>query len=265
MIHNYKICEKIGSGSFGTVFKGSHIRTLAPVAIKVEKKCIKMLKNEAKIYQYLGTLDGFTELKWFGSNEKCNYMVTELLGHSLTDVISHYKVISLKNALMLGVQIISRIELLHEHLLIHRDLKPDNLLFGLEETSKLYLIDFGFCKRYTTNEGNNHIPEKQLTSIVGSPNFISLNIHRGIEPSRRDDIESCVYILLYMMFGELEWFNLSLDEVYSNKSKLTSEVDVPVFIKAMLEYIYTLQFSDKPDYAFLISLIRNEFERCSKS
>jgi serine/threonine protein kinase len=262
MIHTYNIGDKIGEGSFGIVFKGKHMRTLEPVAIKMEYKrpgIVQTLKNEAKIYQYLGKSDGFPLLKWFGTTKEYNYLVTDLLGKSLTDVVTYYKALPLKNVLILGIQIFQRIELLHEHSLLHRDIKPDNFLFSLDKTNKLHLIDFGFCKRYTFN--GRHILEKKLTNIVGSVNFVSLNIHNYIEPSRRDDVASCIYILLYMYLGDLEWFHLPLDTVFTLKSELTKLDEVPTFIKQMLEYSYTLKFEDKPDYRFLISLLTSEFER----
>ena len=141
----YKLINKISDGSFGEVFKGENIRSGEMVAIKIEKKIdeIKTLKNEAKIYQYLGKKEGFAQLKWFGTNDKINYLAVDLLGYSLTKMIEHYKAFSLKTVLLLGIQIIQRIHILHEHSLLHRDIKPDNFLFGLgPNTNKLYLIDF---------------------------------------------------------------------------------------------------------------------------
>ena len=135
----------------------------------------------------------------FGTTDKVNYLVIDLLGKSISNTILYFNKLSLKTTLLIGIQIINRIKVLHENQLLHRDIKPSNFLFGLEkDTTKLYLVDFGFSKRYIYN--GNHIQEKKITKILGSPNFVSLNIHNHIEPSRRDDLESCIYIMLSMLF-----------------------------------------------------------------
>jgi serine/threonine protein kinase len=127
-------------------------------------------------------------------------------------------------------------------------------LFGLrDETNKLYLIDFGFCKRYEYN--GRHIQQKSISSIVGSLNFVSLNIHNGLEPSRRDDIESCIYIILYMYTGYLEWikFDISREKMIKLKRELTNNPDIPFFISHLLQYIRLLDFDEMPDYKYIIS------------
>jgi len=261
LANKYQLIQKINEGSFGTIYKAENIRTKELVAIKTELKIneYKSLKNEAKVYQYLGRLDGFPELKWFGTNDNTNYLVINLLGKSIVDVIKYYKALSLKTVLILGIQIIQRIKVLHDKLLLHRDVKPSNFIFGLgSETNKLYLVDFGFSKRYDYN--GKHIEEKNTRNIIGSLNFVSLNVHNLIEPSRRDDIESCIYVMLTMLFGRLEWFNKTdNDEVYNLKVQILSIPEVPSFIKIILFYIRSLKFNERPDYDFIISLIVKEF------
>jgi len=262
MIANkYILLEKINEGSFGSVFKAENNRTKEIVAIKFENKSehIKSLKNEAKIYQYLGRLDGFPQIKTFGTTDNVNYLVIDLLGKSLIDKINYYKAFCLKTVLILGIQIFKRIQSLHEKCLLHRDIKPSNFVFGNgNETNKLFLVDFGFSKRYDYN--GKHIEEKNIRNIIGSPNFVSLNVHYNIEPSRRDDIESCIYIILTMLFGKLEWFNkTNMSEIINLKKQLLSIEDVPSFIKIMLYYVRSMKFDEKPDYDYLINLMIKEF------
>lgn len=116
MIANkYKILNKISEGSFGLVYKGQNIRTREMVAIKIEKKsgdCM-VLKAEAKIYQYLGKLDGFPQLKWFGTDLKYNYLVIDLFNCSLHSLVKIKGQIEIKDCLHFGIQMIERIETLH--------------------------------------------------------------------------------------------------------------------------------------------------------
>jgi len=263
MISNkYNLIEKISEGSFGSVFKAENIRTKENVAIKFEIKMdnIKSLKNEAKIYQYLGKINGFPQLKMFGTTDKVNYLVIDLLGNSLSNTILGFNKLSLKTTLLIGIQMINRIKVLHENQLLHRDIKPSNFLFGLEkDTNKLYLVDFGFSKRYTYN--GTHIQEKKLTKIVGSLNFVSLNIHNYIEPSRRDDLESCIYIMLTMLLGKLVWFDKSnLNDIYKLKEQIILLEEVPNFIKILLNYVRKIKFDETPDYNYIISIIIETFK-----
>jgi serine/threonine protein kinase len=253
--HKYKLIEKINEGSFGTIFKAENIRTKEMVAIKFENKSeqMKSLKNEARIYQYLGKLNGFPQLKTFGTTGDVNYLVMDLLGYSLVDVIKKRE-LSLDMVLVLGIQIIQRIQSLHNNCLLHRDIKPSNFVFGNEDnTNKLFLIDLGFAKRYDYN--GIHIEEKNIKHIVGSLNFVSINVHRHIEPSRRDDIESCIYIILTMLLGDLEWFKeTDINKMALLKRNIIND-NIPTFIKKMLTYIRSIDFDATPDYDYIINLM----------
>ena len=183
----------------------------------------------------------------------------DLFGKSLIDRINYYKAFCLKTILILGIQIFKRIQTLHEKCLLHRDIKPANFVFGNGNyTNKLFLVDFGFSKRYDYN--GKHIEEKNIKNIIGSLNFVSLNIHNNIEPSRRDDIESCIYIILTMLFGRLNWFNkTNMNEIIQLKKQILSIEEVPSFIKIMLYYVRSMKFDEKPHYDNLINLIVKEF------
>lgn len=261
LVNKYKLLEKINEGSFGSVYKAENIMTKELVAIKLETKSedIRSLKNEAKIYQYLGNLDGIPRIKIFGTTNNMNYLVIDLLGDSLDNVIKYYKALSLKTVLLLGIQIIKRIQSLHDKYLLHRDIKPTNFIFGCgNETNKLFLVDFGLTKRYDYD--GKHIEETKIRNIIGSPNFVSLNVHNHIEPSRRDDLESCIYIILTMLFGKLEWFNKTdMDTIIDLKKHILCIDEVPSFIKIMLHYVREMKFDEKPDYDYLINLLVKEF------
>ena len=214
------------------------------------------LKNEARVYNYLGKQNGFPQLKWFGTTDKYNYLVITLLGNSLTHCVKKYTNLSLKTTIKMGIQIIELIRCLHDKLMVHRDIKADNFLFGLDKcTNKLHLIDLGFCKRYDYN--GKHIAETRINTLVGTANFVSLNVHKGIEPSRRDDIESCIYVMLYMFTGKLEWFDFKTNrQIYELKRDIIS---MPPFIKQLLTYVRELKFDERPNYDYIIDILDLEY------
>ena len=112
LINNkYMIIEKIGSGSFGLIYKGENVRTKEKVAIKVEsiKNNTKLLKNESIVYQYLGGKQGIPIVKWFGKDECNYYMVINLLGLSLEQLKTERSKFSLKLTLQIGIQILTQI------------------------------------------------------------------------------------------------------------------------------------------------------------
>ena len=257
LANKYKLIEKLSQGSFGKVFKAENIRTGEIVAIKTEVKSKeqKSLKMEAKIYHYLANANGFPRLKWFGTTDNVNYLVTNLLECSITNLVKKSGPLSLKTVLLFGRQMIERLETLHNHYLIHRDIKPDNFMINItDRTNKIFLIDFGFCKRY--NHDGKHIDFKTNNSLIGTANFVSINVHKGSEPSRRDDLESSLYVMIYMLFGKDFGTNTNnLKQLILNKELLTN---VPQFLKVAINYVRTLKFEEDPDYKYIMQLFLDE-------
>jgi len=136
-----------------------------------------------------------------------NMMVMEQLGPSLEDLFKKCgRQFDLKTTLLVGIQMLVRIQACHEEKIIHRDIKPDNFLIGADEQSKdkVYVIDFGLAKFYRDSK-DEHIAYKEGKSLTGTARYASLNTHLGIEQSRRDDLESIGHVLLYFLKGSLPW------------------------------------------------------------
>ena len=206
MNRKYKLIEPIGSGSFGSVYKGQNNRTGEYVAIKIESLSaeIKLLRHESVVYQYLKDIPGIPSVRWFGKDCDNYYMVINLLGDSLETVKRRVGVFSLEMTISIGIQALTILKSLHEKQLIHRDIKPSNFVFGVGANNKqLYIVDFGFCKSFTRE--NAHIEQTRTNSLIGSLNFASVNAHDCLSLSRRDDLESLGYLLLYLNLGRLPW------------------------------------------------------------
>ena len=252
--NKYLIINEIGKGNFGKIYKAKNIRTGELVAIKTESILseTKLLKNETRIYHYLSSVEGIPRVKWFGVDEINNYMVIDLLGGSLEDLTHKYCKLSLNEVCQFGEQMIDRIMCIHKKGLIHRDIKPDNFLLG--NNDKLFLIDFGLCKRYRDNDGI-HIEEKSISKIIGTPLFVSINVHNLLQPSRRDDLESIGYIMMYMFFGKLPWSENN-DKIKETKMETIMSVNNPNVFIDYFNNVTKLRFEEEPNYKYLLDLMQ---------
>jgi len=272
----YRLGRKIGSGSFGDIYLGTNINTGEEVAIKLEsvKSRHPQLAYEYKVYRILAGGVGIPNVRWFGREGDFNVMVMDILGPSLEDLFNFCsRKFTLKTVLMLADQMLARIEYVHTKNFIHRDLKPDNFLIGLgrRKLNQIYIIDFGLAKRYRDPRTHRHIPYVEGKSLTGTARYASINTHLGIEQSRRDDLESLGYVLMYFNRGQLPWQGLRANnkkEKYNRiaEKKMSTPVEIlckhfPSEFATYLNYCRALRFDDKPDYAYLRRLFRDLFFR----
>ena len=260
MLNNYKILREISSGTFSKVYECLNINTQRSFAIKADEG--NLIKYEANIYNKLREIENIPKIYDFFCIKNTYYLVLDLMSLTLVDYKNrNYQSANYDNKLKTIItQLITTIEKIHNKSIIHRDLKPNNICF--DNNQKLYIIDFGLAKHYIIN--NCHIENNKLTNIIGSSNFCSLNILNLLQPSRRDDIESVIYILLYLIFDEktyLVFNNLSLDKkkdiaTIEKLSEINKNILSSNLIK-ILKYTRRLRFDQKPNYAYILQILTN--------
>ncbi|EGR32064.1 protein kinase domain protein [Ichthyophthirius multifiliis] len=207
----WQIQKKISSGSFGVVYTGQNILTKEQVAIKLEKDDpddVRTLDKEIKILKKLEGLPNVPRLLWDGEEHTYHLIVLNLLGKDLSYYRKQLKKFSLKTILLLIDQLITVIEQIHNRSILHRDLKPENILMGRDENlNNVYIIDFGISKIYQNYEGK-HIKFKEEKPFIGTTRYASIAAHKGYELGRKDDLESLLYVLIFLYKGILPWQNI---------------------------------------------------------
>ena len=161
---------------------------------------------------------------------------------------------------------------MHEERIIHRDIKPDNFLIGATDATKdkVFIIDFGLAKCYKNSEGE-HIPYKDGKNLTGTARYASIATHKGIEQSRRDDLETIGHVLIYFLKGTLPWQGLpgrSKNEKYAAIKKKKIETPLtelcknkPKEFQEFMLYCRSLKFEEEPNYKHCIGLFENCMSR----
>lgn len=259
--NKYKIINELGDGAFGKVFLGENILTKNNVAIKIEKeKESRILKYEARIYNLLSNLKYSPKIRLFGTEENYTYLVLDLYDCS----IDKREINDKKLLINIFQDCLKIIKELHDNGFIHRDIKPDNILFENKNTNSIKLIDYGLTKKFL-DKNNSHVEFREGRNIIGTIKYCSINLHNGIEPSRRDDIESLIYTFIKIFTKNLPWDNFDIDDkelykknvLYEKKNIITYLIDNNIDLEfgCMINYIRNISYISEINYNYLNYLL----------
>ena len=271
--NKYHCIEKIGEGSFGCIYKAEYNGEYYALKFEKIEKSQNLLENEAIMMNYLKG-SNIPYVKFYGSTTNYNILVMQLLGKNLETLFEEKKPFSLKTVSMLGYQIVSILENIHNRHILHRDIKPDNFVMGINSSSQyVYLLDFGLAKKYRSSRTLKQIPLINRNKVVGTTRYLSINALKGFEHSRRDDLEAAGYVLIYLIKGHLPWQGItSKDKVDRYRKLLKRKIEItpkelceglPEEFEKYVSYTRGLDYYEEPDYDMLKGLFNSMMNKAN--
>ena len=269
--NKYRCIKKLGQGSFGSIYKAEYNGDYFALKFENIEKGQNLLENEAIIMNYLKG-PNIPYIKLYGSTSEYNILVMQLLGKSLENIFEEKKKFSLKTVCMIGYQFVSVLEYIHNKHILHRDIKPDNFVMGLNSLSQfVYLLDFGLAKKYRSSTTLKQIPLVNRKKLTGTARYASINALKGYEHSRRDDLEAAGYVLIYFIKGKLPWQGLvskTKEERYRKILRKKIEVspkvlcnDLPEEFGKYVAYTRNMEYLEQPDYEMLRGLFNSVLKK----
>lgn len=269
--NEFKILSFINKGSFGSVYKAEKNDNKI-VAMKTESDNNKLLYKEYIKYKDIQHIKGIPNIYWYGNEYNKNILVMSCLGNNLGTLFKYCeKQFSLKTLCMISYQIVNILEQVHDIGYIHKDIKPDNILIGYKSNrNRIYLVDFGLSNEFIVN--HEHIPYTNNRHFAGTYRYSSIRNHVGSEQSRRDDLESYGYTIIYFFKGCLPWENIKCKEkekrikIFNIKKKISCEelcTNTNSIIYDYIKYTRLLRFKEKPDYEKIRNLFLSYFSENS--
>jgi serine/threonine protein kinase len=277
----YKLDRKLGKGGFGQVYVGRRVTggsgitgpDAVELALKFEhrngKGCSYGPPYEWQVYSTLNGCYGVPLVHHKGRQGDYYILVMDMLGPSLWDVWNTSNhMLSEEMVACIAVESISILEQLHIRGFVHGDVKPENLLLGQPGTpheKKLYLVDLGLASKWRDASSGRHVEYDQKPDIFrGTVRYASVHAHLGRTGSRRDDLESLAYTLIFLLKGKLPWQGFVGDNkgFLVCKKKMATSAEMLCFLcpppfQHFLEMVTDMKFDEEPNYAKLISLFDN--------
>jgi serine/threonine protein kinase/Tfp pilus assembly protein PilF len=211
----YLIVEEIGRGGMGVVYKAEDRILGTSVALKIihplyasSPFMVDRFKEETLLARSI-THENVIRIHDIGEKDDINYISMDYIkGQNLRDLIRTSRTLTVETATRISVQICRALQAAHDKGVIHRDLKPQNIM--VDSTGKAITMDFGLAKSMQSRD------TKSSRKIIGTPAYMSPEQARGEETNEKSDIYS-LGIIMYEMFTGKRPFKADSKEGYIRK------------------------------------------------
>jgi len=285
---------KVGQGSFGKVFVAWDREENRKVALKIDQPKggkRSVFDREIDIMRVVTECKSVPSLLFCGcvnshtkSGKECEkdenyeglqYMIMDLHGLSLSILKKNYLTLfSLKTVMMLGIVIVKMLRQVHRLGVLHRDIKPANFVVSRGDRGRnIYILDFGLSVMYRKDDGS-HMDFREGCRRCGTARYSSINTHKRIRQSRRDDLEAAGYVLLLFLRDlpwkqkkgespEKKWKRILEEKMKWTPSELCGELPPSVgdMFCDYFNYCRKLKFSATPNYNYLMKLFKKTMEK----
>lgn len=276
--NRWRLGALLGKGGFGTVFEARDVVTGTDLVMKLQSEKKAAYQEILVLDQLQNTkMSGFPYMHGYGTYGKFEYIILTRLGESFENILRDFKPLARNFIMMFGIQAITLIEKIHSIGYIHSDIKPDNFMVGLKDPGRVYILDFGLSRRFVDYNGM-HVPKYRVL-VRGTDAFNSPSVNFGWEHSRRDDLVSLGYSIIYMLESDyLPWLHITagkdLAENAGNSrpeesdsdtcrdiAQMQIEIPLPELCRTMprmetfFRYVEGLKYEAKPDYDYVREII----------
>jgi DNA-binding response OmpR family regulator/tRNA A-37 threonylcarbamoyl transferase component Bud32 len=220
--NKYEIIKAIGGGASGQVYKAKHKMMNITVAVKVlapqlstQPDLVRRFEREARAAGLLSHRNVLIVHDLGVTDESQPYMVMEYLnGFSLAELLEQNGKLALPDALEIVAQICLGIGKAHEEGLVHRDLKPGNIMLVAEgdQTYTVKIVDFGLAKSTKAEENAPNLT--QTGALIGTPSYMSPEQCRSETTDHRCDIYAIGCMLYEMLTGEVPFVSSNIIETF---------------------------------------------------
>lgn len=266
-----RVGDELARGSFGSVyeakFRGESGWVVKTSSSARDKCSTDMIDKEILVLKDMQGVRGFPVLRAVVRDAGLVQLVIQRLPHTLAE-LTHVSPLPSEDVYRVAVQVIDALEALHDKGWVHRDIKPENIMLD-DRAGTVYLIDFGLAKKIVDQNGV-HISDTKISRITGTPRYCSIPIHQGHTASRRDDLETLIYTLKFVLDGHLPWSGAKLkrDDNYAAYLRKKVEIGSRIYSGPLLEaynHVRQLRFEQRPDYALLREAFLREIPGSSRT